>query len=70
MALITCWKLKNFKNLKKNINHFFKSSMLSKVKFNDLETQKIQEIKKKFNNFLKSWMVSKVKCNDLDAISR
>ena len=44
--------------------------MLSKVKFNDLETQKIQEIKKIFNNFLKSWMVSKVKCNDLDAISR
>ena len=70
MALITCWKLKNFKNLKKNINHFFKSSMLSKVKFNDLETQKNQEIKKTFNNFLKSWMVSKVKCNDLDTISR
>ena len=55
---------------KKKKNYSFKSSMLSKVKFNDLETQKIQEIKKIFNNFLKSWMVSKVKCNDHDAISR
>ena len=43
---------------KKNINYSFKSSMLSKVKFNDLVTQKIQEIKETFNNFFKSWMVS------------
>ena len=38
---------------KKYINYSFKSLMLSKVKFNDLETQKIQKIKTISINFLK-----------------
>ena len=38
---------------KKNINYSFKNSMLSKVKFNDLGTQKIQKIKTISINFLK-----------------
>ena len=37
----------------KYINYSFKSLMLSKVKFNDLETQKIQKIKTISVNFLK-----------------